>query len=450
VNASELVERTRRFFRQDLWSGDRHSRSLRAAGERILQLGVLVTEGFVRDQILLRASALTYIAVLSTIPLLVVALAIVNAIGVSQNLAELAVDQLTAGSPEAKKWVLDLVRGAKLGGLGAIGAAMLFTTTVLALRHAEETLNGIWGVRRARSWLRRFADYLAVLVIAPLFTGVALSAAPILQSDPIVGRLLAFPVFELLYQLGLRYLPTVLLFFGFSFIYWFLPNTDVRVPSALLGGAVAAILITLAQGLYVKFTVDSARYDVLFGGFAALPLLLVWFYLSFAIFLLGAEVAFGHQNLPHYRREHQVEAPEPAEKEAVALWVALEVARSFRDGQPARTAEQLAENLRVSLRTVRELLESLEAGGIVSQQASEEREAPYQLGRPAERIAVADVLRAFRGDRGSCVLAGEGGVERAVRGLVEELDGALHGVAGERTLADLLEEVPAAKSASAG
>ncbi|MCZ6783571.1 MAG: YihY family inner membrane protein [Proteobacteria bacterium] len=444
MTAAEYADRARRFLTGELWSFELQPRSVTAAATRVLQFGVMVAQGFSRDQLLLRASALTYIGALSLIPLLAVALSIANAVGVGANLAEVAAEQLTVVTPEAKQQILELIEQARqnLPGLGALGGAILFVTTVLALRHAESTLNDVWGVTRGRTWMRRFADYLAVLVIAPVFTGVALSIGPILQSGPVVGRLLEFPLFETFYSLGLRQLPTVLLVLGFTFVYWFLPNTKVRISSALLGGLIAAVLITLSQILYVKFSIGTARANAMFGTFAQLPLLLTWIYIAFAIFLLGAEVAFAHQNLAQYRREVQGEALEPAEREAVGLRIAVEVARVFRDREPPRTAEQFAEHLNVPVRMVRDLLQHLEEASVVAECGGEDREGAYLLAGPAEGLHVSDVLLAFRGVRHPNP-PGTDAASGAVGEVLGAIDGAVAGIAERRSLADVLAQVPA-------
>lgn len=434
------IDRARRFIEDDLWKVDRESRSLRARGARTLQLGVMVVEGFLRDELLLRASALTYIAALTTIPLLVVVVSILQGLGVSDDVVMWAIDTVTASSPDAAATILGLVQDAKLGALGTIGAGLTFVTTILALRHGEETLNRIWGVQKSRAPLRRLADYLLVIVVVPVVVSVAFSLEATLQSATIVDKLLQVPAFEFLYKTGLRQLPFVLFALGFGFIYWFLPNTEVRPLSALLGGFVAALLVVVTQRYLLGLVSGAAKYNALFGSFAAIPMILFWLYLAIAIVLLGAETSYAHQNLSRYRREVRGGEPSPAEREALGLRVAAEVARAFRDRLPPATAEGISEALEVSVRHVRSALEKLEKAGIVAPLAGDDREMGYHLGRPAEGVSVAEVLVALRGQRGHA--EGPGPTGEAVDHTLEAIERQQAEVTESRTLADVIAEVP--------
>jgi membrane protein len=439
-----VVERLRRFVEQDIWVWEPKPSSWTAWAVRPLQLSVLLGEGFLRDHLLLRASALTYVSLLSLIPLLALAFSIVGAIGVSEQLVHLVVGQLAAGSPEAREKLIELISGVKLGRLGTIGAVSLLVTTVLAIGNVEQALNDIWGVREQRSYARRFTDYLAVLVIAPLLLAVAMSAAAAFQSQAIVQRILEIEALATLYRIGLAWTPTLVIAVAFIFLYRFLPNTQVKTGSAVLGGLVAAVLFSLAQAAYLGFNVGAARYNALLGGVAWLPLLFVWIYLSWAIVLIGAELTFAHQNLDHYRREVLNAPPGAATREAMGLEIALELARAFRDGRPAWTADALAAELDVPVRTVRDLCSELVAAGVASPTGGE-REGCYQLGRAAERVSVQDVLGALRSRPGERPARLEPAVARVVRQLEEGAAKA----GGELTLAQVLERAPAAPAAGA-
>lgn len=436
-HSADLGERARDFLRDGLWNGGRSPGAPYARLRGLLQFAVMTGEGFVRDHLLLRASALSYFSVLALIPLLAVTISIVGAIGIGEKFAELIVDQITAGNPEARTTILSRVNSVNFAGLGTLGAVALFVTTVFGISNVESALNAIWGVKQERNLARRFSDYLAVLVIAPILLATALSLTTTLETKWLVQRLIEYPPFAMLYDVGLQQAPTVVLALAFTFLYWFLPNTTVRPLAALLGGVVAGVGVVVVQRIYLHSMVGSARYDAVFGGFAALPLLFVWIYLFWAITLFGAEVAFAYDNLPRYRREVRGRAAAPAEREAIGLRIALEVARAFRDQAPVWTADALSDALDVPVRTVRGVLADLERAGVVAPRGDSDKEGGFQLGRPSEGIPVATVIRALRGVREAA--AGAPDVSAAAASVLEALEaGAEKGIAG-RTLADLLE-----------
>ncbi len=437
------LARGQRFFLQDLWAFDLRPRSITARLLKLVRLAVIIGEGFVRDHLLLRASALTYVTVLSLIPLLVVAVAIVNVVGGEQALLDLVLDQLTAVSPSAREALQARIEAVDLRSFGTLGATVLVATSVLALRHLETTLNEIWGVKSNRSWPRRFADYLAVMVVAPILTAVALSLATTLQSEPLVESMLANELFRGLHDAGLARLPQLMMLVAFSFLYWFFPNTRVRFTSALIGGLVASILFSAARFVYIDFSLGAARYSVLFGGMVALPLILVWIYTCWAVVLFGAEVAFAHQNLAHYSREWRVGQMGPAERESLGLSLALEVARAFCDRGSPPSATQLSEALDLPIRSVREHLAILEAADLIVVSASESKEGGYLPARPPDQLTVAEVLAAVRGARKSVDarrMESRSGASthRAVEGVLRELEDALDPITTTLTLADVL------------
>jgi membrane protein len=224
-----------------------------------------------------------------------------------------------------------------------------------------------------------------------------------------------------------------------AFMYWFIPNTRVRAFSALLGGFPAGVLIVFAQGIYLDFNIGAFRAHAFFGGIAWLPLLFVWIYLFWAIVLFGAEIAFAHQNLHLYRREVRGKPPGAAEREAVGLRVALEAARRFRDGMMALDSGELSDFLGIPVRTVRDVVDHLIARGILSVRAGQKSDEGLQLGRPAERIFVTEVLDAVRGEREAA--RGDPTLGGLVESLLSEFDEAAAERAAERSLADLLDQL---------
>ena len=442
MTAAAWLQRARSFLAEDLWNAQPRRRALRSL-TNFLQFSIMVVEGFVRDRLLLRASALAYFTVLSVIPLLAVAVSILGAIGVgTEAFINWVVQTFAAGSPETQTDIVLLVADVDFASLGTAGALLLFLTTLFSISNIETAFNNIWGVKENRSWKRRLPDYLAVLVMGPLLGGVALSLSTSLHSPWLTERMLQLPGFTAFYDLGLRQLPTLILCVAFAFLYAFIPNTKVRPFSAIIGGVVAGVLVVGAQRAYLDLSVGVARANLFFGSFAALPLLFAWIYVLWAVVLFGAEIAFAHQNLPLYRREVRGAKASAAEREAVALRIALEVARRFRDGTPPLDAAALSEELDVPVRTVREVADRLRDGGILSVQVcGPDGAEALQLGRPADRIAVFHVLAAMRGEREP----GGGGDARAaelVDQVLDELDASCEKAAGSQPLAELLESLP--------
>ncbi len=422
---SGWIQRVQTFVREEMWSGT-------AWWVRFLQFCWVIGEGFVRDQLLLRSHSLTYITVLSLIPLLAVGLSLAGLLGLRERVSEEIFQRLGEVAPQIATQVQQLVENFDFASLGALGGSFLLVTTVLAVGSVEQSLNKIWGVAKQRSWTRRLPDYLFVILFTPLVLGVALSLETTLQSPTAVSFLLQWEWFESLWQYGLKQLPLVLFVGGFTFLYWFLPNTQVRFASAALGGLAGGLLFPLALWGYVNFSVGAARMGAVFGAFAQLPLFLVFTYFAWAIVLLGAEVSFAYQNLARYRREVRGEQPGAAGREAIGLGIALEVARRFQAGADPINPDELADALDVRIRTIRDILTHLEGAGILSELADDKRSDLYQLGRPAEQISVGDVLRALRGVREPLTSA----VDRTL----EELEKRQRDVTERETLADLLRQ----------
>jgi len=287
-----------------------------------------------------------------------------------------------------------------------------------------------------------------VLTVAPILTAAALSLATTLQSEPMVERLLAYPTFAWLDDAGLVQLPKILFVVAFSFLYAFFPNTRVKLTSALLGGVVATILFSMARYAYVDLSVGAARYNVLFGSMVALPLILAWIYICWAVILFGAEVAFAHQNLALYRREVRGESVAPAERESVGLRIAVEIGRSFRAHEAPPSGERLSEDLGVPVRMVREILVAFEQAGLIAPSGQDDRDPGYLPAQPLDDIKLLDLLVAMRGRRivdvdSVAVSAQTVAVDRAVDELLDQLDGVVAEFSTRRSLADILPEQPA-------
>jgi membrane protein len=402
---------------------------------------VLIGQGFVRDELLLRANSLAYLTLLSIVPLLALGVAVVDLVGSGRDVAEELLN-LLAIAPEAQQNFLSRIEAFNFERLGTVASVVLLATTVLAVGRVEHALNALWGVTERRPWARRIPDYLAVIVVTPIFLGVAVSLRASFESQTLVQEALKVPLLELLYRFGLKRAPLLLIVTAFGFLYWFLPNTRVRKRSALFGALVGAILFNAAQGVYFDLTLGvKERMDEAFAASAWVVMFLIWVYISWAIVLLGAEAAYAHQTLSLYRREVRGKSAGPAARETIGLAIALCCARAFRDRAQPWHPDALSDALDVPLRTVRDVLRALAEANIVAP-CGGEFAGSFQMARPIEQVRVSDVLLALRGN--ATVPLGLADLSRTVNGMISDVERAAGAVAEARNLRDLIGDAPAA------
>ncbi|NJD07010.1 MAG: YihY/virulence factor BrkB family protein, partial [Methylococcaceae bacterium] len=251
-----------------------------------------------------RAAALVYCSLLSLAPLLAVSFSLLKAFGVHNQIQPFLLEMLAPlgnQAGEISSRIIGFVENVQVGVLGFVGLATLFYTVVSLLGQVEESFNHIWRIRQPRPWVRRFSDYLSVVLVGPvlLFAGVGITAS--MSSSALAQRLIALEPFGTAYYLAGLVLPYVLVSAAFAFGYLFIPNTKVGLKPAAIGGVAAGLGWKLSGSLFTRFVADSAEYSAIYSGFAVVLVFMIWIYLSWIIVLLGGAVAF-HCQHPSYLR----------------------------------------------------------------------------------------------------------------------------------------------------
>ena len=392
---------------------------------RQLRLVSIVTQGFVDNRLSLQASALTFSILLSIAPFLAVAFSVLKAFGVQNRLRPTLTELLAPLGPSAHEIttrLVSFVNNVNVGALGAVGLATLFITIVSLMGNIEHSFNRIWGVKTPRRLARKFSDYLSILLVGPVlvFAGLAMIAS--MQSSTVVKALMAMEPFGTLILAGLRLVPYLTLWGAFTFLYVFMPNTAVRLPSALLGGLVAAVLWVSAGWGFAAFVVSSTQYTAIYSSFAILLLFLFWFYAGWLIVLLGAEVAYAHQHLDVYQGGRRVSTTTMADRERLALRIMAAIGQHFLLGKPPLSAADLAKRFRAPAQLVAELLQVLTGRRLLLAVSDGQ---VYVPGRDLERISVKEILDTLRtfGEAHSLPVAGD--QAEAVDAVLHEVDRAV-------------------------
>ncbi len=271
--------------------------------------------------------------------------------------------------------------------IGISGILFILSTVFGFMRNVEYTLNRIWGVQRRRNFFRVLSDYMMITLLLPVVAALIMGISAALESQYIVEMLGPFAIL-------LRGTQFLILCLSFTLVYMFVPNTRVYFRYALLGGVVGAGLYMLNSWSYVKFQVGLARYTLFFSTFALFPLLLMYIYFSWLIFLFGALVSFAYQNEKTFAMERLAEHATFAYREALAVRIMVELARRFNTGVFPLTVMDAAEEWNVPTRLLSDALDSLAAAKLVTPCAT--TPVCYQPARSPSAIKVIDVINAMR------------------------------------------------------
>jgi len=439
------LEKIKTFVRREMWELDPRKLSpVRLIFLRHLQVGVLVWRDFFVDRCMLRASALTYTTMLAIVPLLALMFSVLKGLGVQNTLEPFILEKIAIGSAEIVSAIIDYINNTNVGRLGAVGLVALILSVLALLSNVEEIFNHVWGVRETRSLFRRFSDYSSVVLIGPVFLLAAISMTTTLKSQIFIQTLMGMAYVGDLIFLLFKVLPYLVMWAAFTFLYLFMPNVKVQFRAALLGGIFGGTLWQLAQWGYLNFQVGVARYNAIYGTMAALPIFMVWIYLSWVIVLLGLEVTYSIQNLRSIRREICGEDVNFASRELVALTILLATAANFLKGERPWDLERITEELELPPRLARSILDELVRLGYLSVvRDGADNDNAYQPARSPDAVSVHGVVQALKED-GATVTRLRRTVEwKIIAGLEADLDVAGREALGTLTLKDLVAKMEA-------
>lgn len=324
----------------------------------LLRAGYYIIASFFAHQGALRAAALTYTTMLSLVPFLAIAFAVLKGFGV-QNALEPLLLQFAGDSEETISKIIGYVNNTNVKTMGAVGLVILVLTVISLLSSIEKAFNTIFEVEENRSFQRRFSDYLSVVIVGPILILAATSMNTSLQSQWLVKWLIDNTYLGSTILLLFRMVPYLFIWLAMTFIYVFLPNTKVQLRSAVLGGVLAGTAWQIAQWGYFHFEVGMAKYNAIYGTLAAVPIFLVWVYTSWMIVLLGLEVVYAHQYRTLRAGQRGTGKQAATTREVLALSTLLLLCRHFSSDAPPPEPLQLAEELGITLNEMEELLETL-------------------------------------------------------------------------------------------
>jgi membrane protein len=396
LRGASRVLRACRYLDRELWTADLSTHRLPGrAGIRLLRVLVAVGRAPFDGQLNLEATALVYRTLLSIVPLLAVAFSVLKAFGAQYRIEPLLVQMLSplgsAGAEVATR-IVEFVSNLGVSVLGAVGLIGLFYTVVSVIEKVEDALNQIWHVRRSRSLMRKFSDYLSILLVGPVLVFAALGIIASAQSNRLVQRVIALTPFKpetvaIVWHL----IPFVLLVAAFTLLYRFLPYARVAPCAALVGGVTAATLWHLAGLAFAALVASSTSYAAIYSSFAVLVVFLLWLQIAWLVVLVGGQVAYVHQHPTSYVAVRG--RPSARLRERAGLGALVEITRRYLAGEPPPRLDDLARVLVAPLAIVDEVIEDFVAHGFLARAVEPDG---VVLARTPELITVVEVLAAIR------------------------------------------------------
>ncbi|VBB47650.1 putative ribonuclease BN [uncultured Desulfatiglans sp.] len=391
--------KTIQYYRDHLWRiREAELPRTRALLLRLLRMVVLSADGFLKDGCQLRASALTFYSLLSIVPILAVVFGIAKGFGFEAALRSQLMQYLEGQEDVLERAIsfshalIETTQGGLIAGIGLI---FLFWAIIKMISNIEAAFNTIWSLPSGRSFGRKVSDYLSLMLICPLLFVIASALTVFIESQI---RILAEhitllgPVNPFIFK-TLRLLPFVVIWFLFTFLYAFLPNTRVKTVSAAVGGFLGAAFYQIFQWIYITFQINVAKYNAIYGSFAALPLFLFWLQISWILVLLGAEIAYAHQHVKNSEFGPDCRRMPIAFRKLLALAIMHTLVKHFPTHDKRWNMERIALKLETPMRCVQEVLGDLLEADLITERVGDRKSAPtYMPARDPAILTVSYVL----------------------------------------------------------
>lgn len=443
------------FLTTGIWSIKQSDISPKKALQiKALRILIISIRGIYEDKIQQRAAALTLYSMLSVVPVIALGFAVAKGFGYDQYLQnevlsffdqkiETGVEPDPAGNGDlnsAYKQVAqqlfgfaDALLAKTQGGLMAvISIIVLFWTIMNVLGNIESAFNDIWQVKKPRSFMRKFTDYFSMMFIAPIIFITAIVGIVSLQSIEVHALLSPFLF------IVVKFLPIILLILLFTLIFMVMPNIKVTLRAGLVGGILTGTIFFIVQQVYIFFQIGVSQYNAIYGGFAALPLFIIWMQISWLIVLFGAKISFATQNYQLYEFESTAIQLSDYSRRILALLVVHRVIQNFQNGQKPNTTVELSQDLHIPPRILKEVLNDVIRCRILSEVVSDKpKVSAYQPAQNIDTFSIKYVMASLDKLGDNTLVAKDSDLTRTLISLNEDFFKAIETHPGNKLLKDL-------------
>lgn len=332
------------------------------------------------------ASNLTYSSLLAFVPIMAVVFAVARGFGYSIYIEKWFMNSLSS-QPEAAETIIGFVNSylkhTQKGVFLGVGLLFMLWTVLMLISNIETAFNDIWQVKRQRSFFRTVTDYLSLLFLMPIVIVISsgLSILVAALNHEVKDVMVIGPMMSLSIELS----PYVIWSLAFTALYIFMPNTKVKLSSALLPGIIAGVSLQLFQLIYINSQIWISNYNAIYGSFAMIPFFLLFLQTSWIICLVGAEISYCRQNSEDFFSDSGKKSLSFNARVENSWTIMQCVSERFSKGEEAPTAQEMKQNVGTSMRTLNTLLFDLQRVHFLAETIHDEKgDLPQYL--PAEAL----------------------------------------------------------------
>ncbi len=322
----------------------------------IYKYGLILWEDISEKRVMGTATNLTYSTLLAFVPIMAVVFAIARGFGYSMYIEEWFRNSLSS-QPDAANTIIGFVNSylvhTKKGIFLGIGLLFMLGTVLMLISNIELAFNDIWQVKRQRSLFRTITDYVSLLFFVPIVIVISsgLSIMVTTLNHELGSVRLIGPVMSFFIELS----PYVLWSLAFIGLYIFMPNTKVKLSSALLPGILAGVSMQVFQLIYINSQIWISNYNAIYGSFAIIPFFLLWLQASWIICLGGAELSYCRQNSDDFFA-NSFQSISFQEKVDISWEIMQYIKEKFMAGEEPYTELEIKKKVGKPMRIVKELL----------------------------------------------------------------------------------------------
>ncbi len=355
-----------------------------------------IWEEFYEDGGFMEAAALSFTTVLALVPVTAISLAILatfsgseDAAGIGDTIRKFLSAHLV---PDSREMVIDRITNfaEKARTISFVGWVILILISLFVFNAIESSFNQIWKVKNRRPLVARFISFWSLITLGPILLGISIYLSTNLKDMPIISGLMNISVVsEIIFYL----LPFLFTWTALILGYILLPNTHVKMKTALVGGIVAGTMWELGKLGFDWYASTMVETHKVYGSLSIMPAFLAWIYFTWVVILWGVQTCYVIQNPDPLEAIRSRRDESFSDEVCLAVRLVMAIGESFLDGKGTLSVGELSEKIGEDKDRVGKVLSKLEQNDILYRADGTDGSVDYLPQRWVERTTVREIIK---------------------------------------------------------